>query len=153
MNWDGIIAVAEMAGALAVVVSLLYVAAQIKQSNRQSTSESAFAFISESNRLLQWVAEPEIANVLVKLRSETALTPEEEIRTEAFAEYLLNTWWAAETSYQNGIMDKDMYHVLTEEVTRYLKTYPPLQGYFRPILNHFSNLGGMRIFAPIFEND
>ena len=151
MNWDAIGAIGEIVGAFAVVVSLLYVAGQIRQSNRQSTSESGFAFISESNRLLQWVAEPEIANVLVKLRSETALTPEEEIRTEAFAEYLLNTWWVSETSYQNGIMDKDMYSVLTEEVRRYLKTYPPLRGYFLQILSHFPDLRNMRILAPIYD--
>ena len=35
MSWDGITALSEIIAATAVVVSLLYVAAQVKQSNRQ----------------------------------------------------------------------------------------------------------------------
>ena len=41
MNWDLVAALGEIVGAIAVVVSLLYLAAQIKQSNRQSASDTA----------------------------------------------------------------------------------------------------------------
>ena len=40
MSLDSIGILAEVIGAIAVVVSLLYVAAQIKQSNRLGASES-----------------------------------------------------------------------------------------------------------------
>ena len=153
MNWDAIGAVGEIVGAIAVVVSLLYVAGQIRQNNRQSASDSGFAFVAESNRFLEWVAAPEIADVLVKLRSEAALTPHEEIKAEAFAERLLNGWWVSETSYKNGIMDKDTYQTVSEEVSRYLKTYPPVRRYLRQILSHYPDDSKMSILAPIFEKD
>ena len=152
MNWDAISAVGEIVGAFAVVVSLLYVAGQIRQSNRQSSSDTGFSWVSESNRFLEWVAQPEIANVLVKLQSDTALTPQEEISAEAFAERLLNDWWVAETSYNNGIMDKDTYQAVADGVYRYLKTYPPLRQYFRQLMSHYPSTSDMRIFAPILEN-
>ena len=153
MNWEAIGAMGEIAGALAVVASLLYVAGQIRQSNRLSASESGFAFIAESNRCLEWASTPEMIDLLAKLRSETELTPHEEIRTEIFVELLVNSWWGAETSYTNGIMDQDTYRTLTEDVKRYLATYPRLREYFRQLMNHFSGPSKMTIFLPIFEND
>ena len=106
MSLDSIGIIAEVIGAIAVVVSLLYVASQIKQSNRQSASDSGFALISELNRFLDNVlSEPEVVNVLVKLKSGAPLAPDEALRAEALAEQLINNWWVAETSYRNGIME------------------------------------------------
>ena len=43
MNWDAIGATGEWAGALAVVTSLIYLAIQVRQSNRQTQSSAEVA--------------------------------------------------------------------------------------------------------------
>jgi NAD/NADP transhydrogenase alpha subunit len=48
MNWDAISSVAEIIGAIAVVVSLIYLASQVKQSNTQARGEA------HSNWLTTW---------------------------------------------------------------------------------------------------
>ena len=49
MNWEAIGAAAEIIGATAVVISLLYVAVQIRQSNRESQSSTAWAITNSLN--------------------------------------------------------------------------------------------------------
>jgi len=154
MSLDSIGIIAEVIGAIAVVVSLLYVASQIKQSNRQSASDSGFALISELNRFLDNVlSEPEVVNVLVKLKSGAPLAPDEAIRAEALAEQLINNWWVAETSYRNGIMEEDSYQAITDEATRYIKNYPSLRSYFLKILGHYHFSKNMRVFAAVYEGE
>lgn len=53
MNWDAIGAVGEIVGALAVVLTLGYLAAQIKQ-NTQSNRNTAIQTISSTNG--EWLA-------------------------------------------------------------------------------------------------
>jgi hypothetical protein len=152
-NWEMAGTLSEIIGAIAVIVSLLYVAAQIKQSNRQGASDSSYAWVAESNRFLAWISEPEIASVLIKMRGDGEITPAEEIRFDAFAEHLLNAWWAGETSYQNGIMDKDTYLIIAGEVRRYLDAYPRLRRDMRRLLSHHPIAAEMGIFASILQND
>jgi len=154
MSLDSIGIFAEIVGAIAVVVSLLYVASQIKQSNRQSASDSGFALTSELNRFLDNVlSEPEVVNVLVKLKSGAPLAPDEAIRAEALAEQLVNNWWVAETSYRNGIMEQDSYQAITDEAKRYLKNYPSFRPYFLEILGHYHFSEKMGVFAAVYEGE
>ena len=46
MNWDAVAASSEILAAIGVVVSLLYVAAQITQSNRQSAPNPEFLLVA-----------------------------------------------------------------------------------------------------------
>ena len=93
MNWDSLGAIAEVVGAIGVVVSLLYVAAQIKHSNRLVESDAGYAAVAGSNRFLELtITEAAVADLMVKLGSDTAITPEAEIRADAMAERLINNW-------------------------------------------------------------
>jgi hypothetical protein len=51
MNWDAIGAIGELAGALAVVITLLFLARQLRLSNRQQRLESGRAVTEEFNRI------------------------------------------------------------------------------------------------------
>lgn len=55
MNWDAVGAIAELVGALAVVISLLYLASQLRQSNqlaKRNAVQQLLAGRSELNRFL-----------------------------------------------------------------------------------------------------
>ena len=45
MNWDALGAIGEIVGAVAVVVTLIYVARQIHQENAQTQASARYSFI------------------------------------------------------------------------------------------------------------
>ena len=64
MNWDAVSAVAEIFGTFAVVVTLIYVAIQIRQSNRESQSSTAWAITNSLNEFAGRItANSELASV------------------------------------------------------------------------------------------
>jgi hypothetical protein len=154
MNWDSLGAIAEMVGAIGVIVSLLYVAAQIKQSNRLIQSDAGYAAVAESNRFLELtITEAAVADLLVKLGSDTAITPKEEIRADAMAERLINNWWLAENSFRKGVIDEEGYQAVVEDAARCVKSNPQLLRHFRHVLSFYSLAAEMNVMAPIFDED
>jgi hypothetical protein len=57
MNWDAVSAVADIVGLVAVVVSLLYVAKQIRQTTRYNRASSQQTVIDKTIAHGRWVAE------------------------------------------------------------------------------------------------
>jgi hypothetical protein len=67
MNWEIISSTGEWAGALAVVVTLFYLARQIKQQNelsRYNAWESLFQGFNQNNQLV--ASDPDVAQLLLK---------------------------------------------------------------------------------------
>jgi hypothetical protein len=65
MNWDAIGAVAEFVGAVGVIVSLVYLAGQIRQNTRSSRAAAFHAITAETNQLYRTVAaDSEAARIL-----------------------------------------------------------------------------------------
>ena len=61
MNWEAISGVGEIIGALAVVVSLLYVAGQIRHNTKTSQDEAYRDIFGQTN--IQFYARAEPANI------------------------------------------------------------------------------------------
>ena len=71
MNWEAIGATGEIVGAIAVVVTLIYLATQIRQNTRQLASASLQGLADRAeNRLLLVASSPEFAKVGVKLQQD-----------------------------------------------------------------------------------
>jgi len=154
MNWEAISAVGEIVGSVAVVVSLLYLTTQVKQANRQSASDAGFAFISELNHMNDFVfTDPDGASIVVKLKSDAALTAEEQVKVEAFTDRSINTWYSAEVSYRNGILDQSMFDDVLDDVKRHLRMYPGLRKYLLDELNQFTFAKDMQVFIPVFDKE
>lgn len=67
MNWTALSAVADLLSAVAVVVSLLYVAAQLKASTRQARHDASRDLaVSVSETSLAVAADPELGRLLVQ---------------------------------------------------------------------------------------
>ena len=98
MNWDAVGAVAELVGAVGVVASLLYLAVQVRASNRASTVEAKL----ESARLLNdfidsLIQNPELNALWLKGRkSLESLPPEEYLR---FSNMCLKGMWFFSAGY------------------------------------------------------
>ena len=54
MNWEALGAVSEIVGALGVIITLLYLAAQIKHASRISESQSHANSVNDALPFWQW---------------------------------------------------------------------------------------------------
>ena len=92
MNWEALGAVAELVGAVGVIASLLYLAAQVHTSNRASAVQAKL----DSTRLLNdfmdlLIQRPELNQLMLKGRkSLDALSPDE---YQQFSNMSLKAFW------------------------------------------------------------
>ena len=64
MNWEAFGAIAEAGGAIAVIVTLVYLSIQIRQSNKLIRSNLAEAHMNAANEISRILAtEPDVANL------------------------------------------------------------------------------------------
>ncbi len=82
MNWEAISAIAEIVGSVAIVVTLVYLAVQIRQSTRASQSAARFESGRYwSNEAMQGALSPDFAQILsVGLENPETLTDTERER-------------------------------------------------------------------------
>ena len=85
MNWEAIGAISEVVGAIAVVLSLIYVATQIKQNTAASRSQSINQINSQYGALMSQVAmNGDLAQIYRKATDGEALDPDETVRYTAY---------------------------------------------------------------------
>ena len=82
MNWDAIGAIAEIVGAAGVIITLLYLALQIRRSNQLATVESnRFGEHSPDLPIMAIVQDPEVAKIFRNgLADRESLSPDECVR-------------------------------------------------------------------------
>ena len=92
MNWEAVGAIGEVVGALAVVLTLAYLARQIRLSNRQDLLAAFRHNFDSTNQFLASTLESaELAEIVVKGRaSYEALTAAERLRFDHFHFIVLN---------------------------------------------------------------
>jgi hypothetical protein len=93
MNWDALSAIGEIVGALAVVVTLLYLSRQIRQANRQGEIEAFRHTWDNLNQFCDILSEStDQAGIVIRGREDLqCLTPEEALVFEHIHIRLLNT--------------------------------------------------------------
>jgi hypothetical protein len=104
MNWEAIGAIGEVAGAIGVIVTLIYLAAQIRQSNDLSRSESRQALVA--NDVTSLTANLRIADVFAKLVSDDDLTAEDQLRLSFMFSLDLRNREFEYFQYTNGLLDE-----------------------------------------------
>jgi hypothetical protein len=121
MNWDAIGAIGEIVGAIAVVVSLVYLAIQIRGQNRESRlaamHEIAVAY-RESNIPF---ADANLADILVRAHHDTTqLTEAEILQLIVSVQGVFRVW--EEAYYQNkaGRLDEHLWAAILREYSSYL---------------------------------
>ena len=115
MNWEAIGAVAELSAAIGVIASLLYVATQVRYSNRASSIQAKLEntrFLTEFNDLL--LQNRELDRVLVKGQQDfSSLTSEE---SRVFIQLGVKAFWyfsAAHFQYRaRTITESDWHEIL-----------------------------------------
>lgn len=105
MNWEALSAVAEIVGAVAVVVSLLYLAAQVRQNTnvtrssvRHGVTERAIAHAAPL------VASEELTRLLQRCIDGEQLQGHENMRLHAWAYMVLREWENIHYQHLSGLL-------------------------------------------------
>ncbi|MBM4383454.1 MAG: hypothetical protein FJ091_08800 [Deltaproteobacteria bacterium] len=123
MGWDAISALAELAGAIAVVATLLYLAAQIRQNTTavrgatfQSITDAATSFSDAMGR------DPEGARVFSRGRNLDSLSEEESRRFQSLMLSLVRRSENLEYQTRKGLLDESDWAGLRASIVEALAT-------------------------------
>jgi len=110
MNWDAIGAIGEIVGAFAVVVTLVYLAAQIRQSNSQQKREEIVAVQTGVNRMVAQMEDPAIARAYAMTADgENPTRVADRSRAIFWVVQYLNHFEIIYDLYHNGSLDDERY--------------------------------------------
>lgn len=96
MNWDALGAIGDFVGGIAVVISLVYVGLQIRQSSNSVRAASQIAIKQLSTEITNQLCAPEIARIYLKgLNNSANLDPEDRVRFHSLMLSLFGSYEAA----------------------------------------------------------
>ncbi len=143
----------ELFGFAAVVLSLLFVAYEINQSNRIAKGTTSYELSRnwmEINRFI--ITEPRILDLRMKWQNK-GFMPEnaEELEvSKAFARMLVNLWTTIEEAHENGLASDGYLQIAKDDVKSMLNDRPGLVPIFESLLSNYE-LAGYDVLEPIRE--
>jgi len=104
MNWEAIAAIGQIVGASAVLITLIYLAVQLKQNTAvvaTSTYESTMTGFNDINVVV--ASQPALASLLDRgCQSTAALSAEETVQFNFLLRSYMNQWWKLFKLYERG---------------------------------------------------
>lgn len=122
MNWDAIGAVGEIAGAIAVVLSLIYLATQIRQSTRESQATSRDNVSKGiSDVMMRIAADPETTELYGQgLMNPADLTDSETRRFDMLMYATFESFESAYSQWQRGVLAGEDWHKWKSTIGTYM---------------------------------
>jgi len=147
----------EFVGAIAVVVTLGYLASQIRQNTLASRSTFQFQAQAEFTRMHEHVfANADAARILAMCRKSELpedLSPEDLERVEAWTNATLNTYASMAIMHGNRQIDDATYDLYCQDFKRFVVKLRP--GLLPIARHHWTYFGpwakNQKVFAPLFD--
>jgi hypothetical protein len=123
--------IGEFVGALAVVISLVYLAVQIRQNTRAVRSASHQTLVSTEQAIQASISDnPEVARIVVQANKDfDALNEEDRVRFLMLASRYFSTFENIYYQYSRGLLDEDLWQPWLEGMS-FLVQQPGLQRYW-----------------------
>ena len=118
MNWEAIGAVSEVIASAAVVITLVYLASQIRQSNVQAQGDAHASWLTAWNDTIKgWIRDRDTVQIMQ--RGFTDLSALSKVEQAIFAHQvaaLINQWHLAADLIDRGLLGEQLYDGATEVV-------------------------------------
>ena len=122
MNWEAISAVGQLIGALAVLITLIYLAIQMKQNTAAvatSTYESTMTGFNDINVIV--ASTPILASILDRgCMSTDELTEIETVQFNFILRCYANQWWKLFKLYERGSLERIEWSIFAKEAAQFL---------------------------------
>ena len=123
MNWEAISAVGQIVGALAVLITLIYLAIQLKQNTAAvatSTYESTMTGFNDINVIV--ASTPALASILDRgCMSTDVLTEIETVQFNFILRCYANQWWKLFKLYKRGSLARSEWSIFAKEAAQFLE--------------------------------
>ena len=118
MHWESIAAIGEIIGAAAVVVSLVYLASQIRTQNREARAASVHQVLHEYSAAISRLHEPEMADIWVAaLEDFDGLSPSQRLRFVVYLTAAVRSFEDAYFQWSEGRLEDDVWRALLTSLT------------------------------------
>jgi hypothetical protein len=122
MNWEALGAIGEIVGAVAVVLTLGYLAVQIRQNTKSVRSSTRHAFIASGGAIQIAFAEAEAAAVLVKGgRAYSDLSLEQRFQFTMLMRAMLGIGEDSFLQAREGLLDRELWDARARIVAETLR--------------------------------
>ena len=120
MNWEAIGAVGEIIGAAGVILTLGYLAVQIRHSSNAVRSSMRQAISTTQAEIgIQMAANPDLRGALIRWRAgEAPSSPDEELSIDMFLRSTARMWENQYHQHQDGTFDDAMWAGYVEVMKR-----------------------------------
>jgi hypothetical protein len=137
MNWDAAGAIGEIIGALAVVISLAYLAIQIRTQNTEARLASVHEILAGFRETLHVFATGGVAEVMAKANEDyESLSNSEALRLLAGVLPVLRLWEEAYVQNEQGRLESRFWKGINSQCFEYL-SYPALYRIWELRSKHF----------------
>ena len=146
MNWEAVSAISEIIGAIAVVISLVYVATQIRQNTKLMRSTAKQSLTETTQGLIYKMVD--YSGEWLKLTTgEMPSTPEEDSRMSLLVRATLRGFESQCYQYEAGLLEEDEWLALRAAI-RDIWALPGFKRYWAQLKPHMSE----RLRAVVEEN-
>jgi hypothetical protein len=120
MNWEAISAVAQILGVIVVVITLIYLAAQVRQGNLLAKSQARQRMVEQAEReVYTQMADPSITYANVK---DGPLSEEEQAKLALFLIAFMRQREWEWFQFRDGVIEEDVYRAYHEVIAIHLGT-------------------------------
>jgi hypothetical protein len=146
VNWEAIGAAGEVLGAIAVFVTLIYLATQIRQSNSLTRFNATTEIVNQFNVLNRLVStDHALRKVLSK---ENELSDDEREQVYNFAMMFCNVWVSAQIAHDNNQIEDEIYAACAKDVRIELARWPTFRQGVEQWLSNYPEHSARPIFQP-----
>lgn len=116
IDWEAMGAVGEIVGALAVVISLLYLAVQIRTQNKQARLSALHDMSRESRNVTAIFATPDMTDIFVRANEDySSITEAESVRLVILVTNFYRAWEDAFLENRDGHLDGQVWEALSRD--------------------------------------
>jgi len=113
VNWEAAGAIGEIIGAAAVVISLVYLASQIRTQNRETRAASVHQVLHEYSTAISRLHEPEMADIWVAaIEDFDSLGPSQRLRFVIYLMVAVRSFEDAYFQWREGRLEDNIWRAL-----------------------------------------
>ncbi len=128
MNWAQIGAVAEMLGAIGVIASLVYLATEIRNQNRQSRLDAMHEISSAFREAIAQLLEGDIVDIFVSALDNFEVLPDAaKVRFIIAMTAIFRAWEEAYIQFDDGNLDARIWKPMTSHYEFIMSTPPAMR--------------------------
>lgn len=141
----------ELIGLIAVVLSLLLVAYEVRQSNRIAQATTTYEVARDVNLFNELgYSDTEFAKLLLQLTNEDNEYSEvQALQARLLAHRFVNIWTVQEKAYQNGLISDEQFELTKTDVLTVMNAFPGLASHWRAVFEAQPRLRDSEVLQPL----